>query len=279
MINTKIGSARPLVCGSSVADKGAASSAFWRGLSYLRYFFALPVAVLYTSLGAVYVMAASRTLGSDTELVQGIFRRWAKAMLALFNIRVQVDGIENLPQGGAIFVFNHSSDFDIPIIWASLPRVGRFGAKAELFKVPFLSLAMRAGGVLPIARGQREEVLKVYGQSTPRLHRGTSFILAPEGTRQTTPTIGPFKQGPFIFAIDARVPVAPIVIEGAIDIMPKNSVWIMWGIWQKTVRVRFLPCFDSTKYGPERMLELQADVRSAMIENYQNLRTPVTCQV
>src|SRR5690606_17085370 len=105
----------------------------------------------------------------------------------------------------------------------------RFGAKIELFKIPFFGRAMRAVGTLPIARENRAGVFKIYKEAERQFSRDVIFVLAPEGTRQKEPRIGRFKKGPFIFAINARVPIIPAVLRGAHEVLPKKSLLVNVG--------------------------------------------------
>src|SRR5690606_10302576 len=126
-----------------------------------------------------------------------------RGLIAAFGVRLTVEGLENLPAEGCIMVFNHSSHFDIFALAAGITKSSRFGAKIELFKIPVFNWAMRTVEVLPIRRRQRDQVLKLYEDSVPRVHSGESFYLAGEGSRQPTDQVGEkFKSGPFIFAID-----------------------------------------------------------------------------
>ena len=166
---------------------------------------------------------------------------WSKAVLWFYGVDVIHDGLEKIPaQGGAILLFNHQSHFDVPAVTAYSGRRLRYGAKIELFRIPFFGPALRASGCLPIARDNRAEVLKIYDEAAARFKEGVVFALAPEGTRQAKPVIGNFKKGPFIFAVKSRVPVVPVVIEGADRVLPKGDILVNLGKWRRTIRVRGL---------------------------------------
>lgn len=195
---------------------------------------------------------------------------WAKAVIWINNIDLKVEGLGNLPEDGCIFVFNHTSDFDIPIFHASHLKHVRFGAKIELFKIPIMKQAMNVMGVLPIVRGDRDKVLKLYEKSKNRVIEGKeSFILAGEGTRMTRPGVGDkFKAGPFIFAIHCGAPVVPFVIVGAHEILPKNKRFSAWGVWKPKVLVKILPPQDSRPYSLDTRKNFQEQVRQMMSQAY-----------
>src|SRR5205823_2559565 len=158
--------------------------------------------------------------------------------------------------------FNHQSHVDIPSIHSTIRRRLRFGAKIELFKIPIFGAAIRAAGVLPIARANRDEVYRVYRQAAAKLAAGWSFILAPEGTRQREPRIGPFKRGPFVFAIDAQVPLVPIVLKGTFDVLPKSSRLVNVGAWSRTVTLHALPPVETKGLGRDDVTRLMDEVRA-----------------
>lgn len=162
---------------------------------------------------------------------------WARMSLWLFGVKVKGHYLDRLPTNGYLALFNHTSNFDILAVQTLIPRI-RFGAKIELFKIPLFGLAMRASGALAIARSNREEVLKVYEGAKIRMVQGAEcFILAPEGTRQPTERLGPFKSGPFLLAIASQCPVIPIAIKGAAAIQPKGKKLPNSQHWQSTIEV------------------------------------------
>lgn len=195
-------------------------------------------------------------------------RVWAKWTLRIAGIDLKVEGQENLPPGGAIFLFNHTSHLDIAVAHAAVPKDMRFGAKIELFKIPIFGQMLKLFGVLPIARKKREEVLQVYKNSLERVARGESFILAPEGTRQEGTELGQFKAGPFIFAIDGGIQLVPMVFVGLNQVLPKHSMFINRDQMRRPVLVKILPPVATTGYTQDSRPELQAKVRELMVQAY-----------
>ncbi len=149
---------------------------------------------------------------------------WTKLSLLCFRIKVtSIKGAELIPKGSCLFLFNHTSHVDILVLQNIIPSV-RFGAKIELYKIPIFGYAMKRVGVLPIARNNLEEVKKIYNNAKMRTEHGERFALAPEGTRQFSPyDLGKFKSGPFIFAIEAGIPIIPVFLKGCYDVMPKTE--------------------------------------------------------
>lgn len=190
----------------------------------LRALIFIPLVVVHTVIIAILVIIISK-LFSVNMAMRFIRYFWAKPLLRFLGIEVEVRGLEKFKTHlGSVVVFNHASHMDIPIIFATSPKSIFFGAKIELFRIPFFGGAMKAVGALPIDRRQRSKVMKVYEAAIPRIKKGESFALAPEGTRQTRPVIGSFKRGPFEFAIQAEAVLQPVVISGALRILPNHTI-------------------------------------------------------
>lgn len=214
----------------------------------------------------VFISAVAAVLNiifNSRKIDDQIVKFWGQTSCAMFGIGVKVGGLENMPEGGAILLFNHTSFFDIFSMSAAFPQI-RFGAKIELFSIPVFGFAMRRFGALPIARDRRHEVIKVYEQSTGRLQAGEKFALAPEGTRQNQEKLGPFKSGPFIFAINAQVPLVPIVIKNALPVLPKGQYLPNYKKWTTTIDIQVLPSVETKGFSVDQRDILQKQVREKM---------------
>jgi 1-acyl-sn-glycerol-3-phosphate acyltransferase len=200
---------------------------------------------------------------------------WAKGTCWLFNVKVVVQNLENIPKSGCLFLFNHSSFFDIFALAGSFPFL-RFGAKSELFSIPMFGLAMKRTGTLPIARGRREETFKVYEEAKTRFLAGERFALSPEGGRFFGPTLSAFKAGPFIFAMSASVPVVPVIIEGAYETLPKDRWFANFNSWSSQIKLTVLPPIDTAPFSMENRQELQSYVYSQMNSVWEKSRSELS---
>jgi 1-acyl-sn-glycerol-3-phosphate acyltransferase len=237
----------------------------------IRAILASGIAVVLTATTSALVIVTGmlRQIGWQDLFVQW----WGKLCLAFFGVRVVLHGQENLPKGGTIFIFNHSSHFDILAIHAAIKKHMRFGAKQELFKIPLFSHAMRISGALPIARGERIKVISMYRSTVPRVQAGESFILAAEGTRLETEGVGDqFKSGPVMFAMTARAPMTPIVIFGAGKCLPKAAWLPCLENWDNLIHVSILKPFETTVMIADNRLEFQRQVQMAMKTEYERLK-------
>ncbi len=179
-----------------------------------------------------------------------IITTWGKQSCGLFGVRIHLHDLdkmtENLPKKqGAIVLFNHTSFIDVIAMAGYLNNV-RFGSKIELFSIPIFGQAIRRFGTLPIARNNREEVFKIYDEAKPRFARGERFALSPEGGRFFGPELSKFKSGPFVFAINAQVPLVPVVIHNANTAWSKQSILPNTKAWVTDVNIYILDPIETT---------------------------------
>lgn len=214
--------------------------------------------VIYSCIGFIFNLVFN-----SKKIDDQIISSWAKLTCWSFGVKLQVHNIEKIPIEGCLFLFNHSSFFDIFALAASFKDI-RFGAKIELFKIPFFGPAMRRAGTLPIARNNREEVFKIYEEAKPRFLEGAKFALAPEGGRFYRPNLGPFKAGPFVFAMSGGVPLLPVVIIGAHEILPMTSFLTNWNAWQRQIDIYVLDPISTKEYTVDHRQELQKVVYEKM---------------
>jgi 1-acyl-sn-glycerol-3-phosphate acyltransferase len=238
--------------------------------SHLRSAIGVPFLVMFTGVCSLFIFGTG--LLNLQNLATHLIRGWAQVIFFYLGIRAEYRGAENFPaEGGGIVVFNHQSLLDIPALYMITEKKLRFGAKIELFRIPFFGAAMRSIGTLPIARQNRTEVLRIYREAEARFKENTIFVLAPEGTRQHEPRLGRFKKGPFLFAINGQVPVIPVVIRGAYEILPKGSWGINLGCWSRAVHIEVLPPVSTRGLKPSAVDALVDQVREEMALAYEGL--------
>ena len=179
----------------------------------------------------------------------------------LAGIRVRSVGREQLEDGRAyLFISNHVSNLDPPIITRQLGRRIAIIAKQELFKIPFFGRAMRAGNFVAVDRSDWRAAAGSVHQAAAVLQSGLGMLAFPEGTRSGNGKLLPFKKGPFHLAMEAGVPVVPITITGSREAWPKGSMSLRKG----EVVVTFHAPIDPRRF--TRKEDLLAAVR-AVIES------------
>lgn len=211
-------------------------------LSYPRSIVGALLIVLWTLICSVFVIIVIVATGRKEKSAYLVSKIWAKALLIFHGVEVELRGRENLPSTGCLYLFNHTSHFDILAIFSASPRFCYFGAKSELFAIPVFGSAIRKAGALPIERKNREKVMQVYRDAEQRVQQGDVFALAPEGTRREgRGTLGEFKSGPFFFAVNAQMPLVPLVLIGCENVLPKHALLANWGVWRQKVIMEILP--------------------------------------
>lgn len=235
-------------------------------LSYPRGVIATLFGIFHTLWMSIFIILLSFLIKDRKRIDWFINTVWCRSMLWMGGVDLDIRGAELVSgsKKGYLLLFNHSSLIDIPVLCASFPRTFRFGAKIELFRIPFFGRVMRMCGVLPIDRHNRGKVMQVYASAISRIENGESFALAPEGTRQKQPVLGKFKRGPFEFAINAQASIVPVVLSGAYEVLPKKAILLNTGKWRRTVIVQITPPVSSDGYTLETSLELQEKVRAQM---------------
>jgi len=212
----------------------------------LRSLFALLVALVATF--AVALGAVAWSVLRRREIDMSAAGLWGRVILGAAGIRVEYEGQEHARQPGpCVFACNHQSNADIWVVAQALPRSTKFVAKESLFSLPFMGWAMRKAGFIPIDRGNRNRAIRSLRNAVERIRGGCSVIVFPEGTRSRNGRLQPFKKGPFHLAMQAGVPLVPIVIEGSFELMPPGS----WRMHRGTIRMRFLPAIDPAEFRPD----------------------------
>lgn len=229
-----------------------------RGVIFTFLYFPLLTAILGLA-GILSVVITGHRRGMER-----VSQIWAQSVLDFLNIKVIESGRDLRPKTGCLYLFNHTSFLDIMVMMAKIEAI-HFGAKIELFRIPIFGRSMKMAGVLPIARNNREEVMQVYKAAEERAQQGEQFALSPEGKRNHEEKLLRFKSGPFVFAINAGIPVVPVVIKGASLLWSKGTFIPCVGRWKSEIQMVYLPCTKSNEYSLEKRSELSKKVREQML--------------
>jgi HAD superfamily hydrolase (TIGR01490 family) len=189
---------------------------------------------------------------------------------ALGGVTLDVRGGEHLATRPAVFLFNHQSQLDV-LILAKLLRTGFSGvAKKEAARIPGFGLAFRLADVAFVDRGDTGSARASLEPAVERLREGVSLVVAPEGTRSATPALGPFKKGAFHIAMQAGVPIVPIVIRNAGELMWRGASTLREG----TVQITVLPPVDTAGWTADDLDERVQDVRDRYLDTLARWGAP-----
>jgi putative phosphoserine phosphatase / 1-acylglycerol-3-phosphate O-acyltransferase len=208
----------------------------------LAYGSVVPAAVAGLSVGLL-----NRSRRDAVNLTGAL---WADLTTALSGIDLHVEGEEHLwSQRPAVFIFNHQSQLDVPLVLKLVRRDATGVAKRELRTHPLFGPLLWAGGAVFIDRADTAKAIEALAPAVEALRHGRSLLIAPEGTRQPTPHLGPFKKGAFHLAMQAGVPIVPIVFRNVLDVLPKNGLVIH----PATVEAVVLPPVDTSHWTRESL--------------------------
>ena len=222
---------------------------------------ALAYASLAPSLGAG--LLAGLVSGSRREAINTGGALFGDLATSLSGVDLRVEGEENLwAQRPAVFIFNHQSGLDL-ILMAKLVRRDVTGVgKKELLKNPLFGPLLAAGGVIFVDRFNTARAIEALKPAVQALGDGLSLAIAPEGTRSLTPRLGAFKKGAFHIAMQAGVPIVPVVFRNVLDALPKNALVVRPAIVEAVV----LPPVDTSNWTVEGLDEEVRAVRDQYLE-------------
>ncbi len=202
--------------------------------------------------------------GSRREATNFSITLFAETASALINLDLRVRGEDNLwKERPAVFIFNHQSKADI-VICAKLLRRDLAGVgKQEIKKMPIIGRVLELGGVVMIDRKNAASAIEAMRPLVDAMrNEGRSVALAPEGTRSVSPLLGPFKKGAFHLAMQAGVPIVPIVVHNAGDVAPKGDFIFR----PATVEVDVLPPVDTSNWTTATLNDHVREVRNMFLQ-------------
>ena len=191
---------------------------WWRTVFYL-----IPAITLYT------IVLGTLSLGSSLFEQRGYFahwcaRTWSRLILKTTGVTVDVKALDRLVPGKTyVFVSNHQSIYDIPILFWSLPYQLRIIAKESLGRFPFLGWHLRRTGHMLVDR-KRPDRAAIFSWASRLTSQGLSLIVFPEGTRSRDGHVARFKGGSFYLALEAGLPVVPLSVIGSRHVMLKGRL-------------------------------------------------------
>jgi 1-acyl-sn-glycerol-3-phosphate acyltransferase len=202
----------------------------------------------------------------------GMWGAWTGVRLA--GVRVETVGLDKLDFARTyIFMSNHVSNVDPPILLPLIPRRTSVMVKKELFKYPILGRVMQFGSLVPVDRGNRESGIAAVRAAAEVIRQGVNMTIYVEGHRSFDGKLLPFKKGPFYLAEECGVPIVPVTIVGSHYVMPKTRFAIEPG----TVTVIFHDPIEPKDFGSRDCLmeKVRKAIDSGLPAEFQE-STPIT---
>ena len=187
---------------------------------------------------------------------------WAKYTIKTIGIDLEVKGLENIPDEACVFIGNHTSILDIPIMFYTIDRLVGFVAKKEMLKAPVIGTWLEKAHCIPLDRENPREAIKTINYGVELLKKGYSLAIFPEGTRSKDGNIGEFKKGSLKLATKAKAPIVTIAIDRAYTSFEKDKKFK-----PSKIKVTFGNVISTAELTKEEEKTLNEDVRN-IIKSY-----------
>ncbi len=239
-------------------------------------FYLIPAISVYTVvLGAASIV--SSLFDRRGRFAHGCARAWSWLILKTTRVDVTIEGLERLTPGTTyIFVANHQSHYDTPVIFSSLPYQLRIIAKESLARFPVLGWHLKRGGHLFVNRSNPNHT-GILARWRALVSERLSLIIYAEGTRSPDGRVARFKAGSFLLAIEAGLPVVPLAVIGTRQVMPKGRLQTEPGAVRLVVHDPIpAPAIAHPTVRDARALAARAHaIVAATVERHQNRTAPI----
>lgn len=194
------------------------------------------------------------------------YKRWATKVLRIAGIKLNIIGSDNIKAGETfIFASNHSSLFDIPILFKGLAPELRIIYKKELEKIPVFGYQLKKSPFIAVERNDPRKSMQSLNEAAELIKNNINILLFPEGTRSPDGNVAPFKRGAFLLASKSRKPIIPVTVIGSSKIMPKGSFHFEP---QDVSIVIHEPVYYNAQLTKAEEAELMENVRNTIISGF-----------
>ncbi len=228
----------------------------------------LPLIIVLTILAGLLTIVGS-LLGGGRLWGYWPAHIWAKLCAWITLVRVEVKGRENIAKNTSyVFVANHQGAYDIFAIYGFLHHNFRWLMKIGLLKFPVIGISCKAAGHIFVDNSSPAAIKRTMSEAEKTLQDGMSLVVFPEGSRSKTGKMGRFRSGAFQLAMEFSLPVVPISIDGAYDILPRGHWLPKWG---KIILTIHEPLAPPTDEASRRQIAEQSSeiIRSSLPLRYQ----------
>ena len=233
-----------------------------------------PMAVLWSWIYVIPLIILSTACFGVVSFVISLFDHtparqlkvasaWARSLLRIAGVKVTIEGLDRIqPGGNYVFVSNHVSYMDIPVVLGNIPEEFLFLAKASLFKIPFLGTHLKTAGHVSVPQEDPRSSIKTLQHTAALLHDGRSTLVFPEGGRSETGILQEFKDGAAFLAIRAQIPLVPMAMVGVRNILRMHTLTFHRG----SVTLRIGDPISTAGMTTHQRAELTAAVRQKIVE-------------
>jgi 1-acyl-sn-glycerol-3-phosphate acyltransferase len=262
-VSPEVGPELRLVPSPEIAGRRAGPEESW--IERIGYLFINLGQALFLIVWSVFWITAAIvgtlvTLDRNVALVMAR-RFWGPGLIWISGGRFELAPLPKVDWSRPhIFVMNHQSMIDIPLAFTAIPVNIRFVAKHVLKYVPFLGWYMWMTGMVFVNRSNRAQAVGSLRQAGERIRAGANILAYPEGTRTRDGRLLPFKKGVFVLAIEAKVPIVPIAVEGSYDVLPSDG----FRVRPRTMRMKLGEPIETAHLTEADRDALMAKVHAAM---------------
>jgi len=191
-------------------------------LRWLTYLVLIPlIAVATAAFGTISFICSLWDRSGRQQ--HAIARAWSHVMLCIALSPVRVVHPENLRHpGAAVYVCNHLSYMDTPVLFSRLPFQFRILAKQELWRAPFIGWHLNRSGQIPVDSSSIRSAVHSLNRGVAALKEGMPLLIFPDGGRAEDGTVQPFLSGAAWMAIRAGVPIIPLALVGTYELLPMH---------------------------------------------------------
>lgn len=194
-----------------------ARTIFWYASFWLLQLLSITCLAVYFLLGLLGQKAIQK------KHLIWITRTWARLLIGIAGGRIEVSGLENLPDGGGVlFVANHQGAFDIPLLLGFIPGLKGFVSKKENSRLPIVGIWMKLLHCIIIDRWNLRQSARAIDRGISDLRSGRSLVVFPEGTRSKSGVMNRFKEGTFKLATRSGAAIVPLTIDGSYRLLEGN---------------------------------------------------------
>jgi len=187
---------------------------------------------------------------------------WCKFTIKTLGIDLEVKGLENIPKEPCVFIGNHSSILDIPILLCTVDRNIGFISKKEILKTPIIGYWLTRTNCVALDRENPRIAIEAINEAVQNLKEGSSMAIFPEGTRNKEGKVGEFKKGSLKLATKAKVKVVPVSIDRASRAFEDNREFT-----PTKIKIVFGEAIDTKNLSKEEEIHLAENIRNTIISN------------
>ncbi|EHI99816.1 1-acyl-sn-glycerol-3-phosphate acyltransferase [Clostridium sp. DL-VIII] len=205
-----------------------------------------------------------KTKGEKSALIylQKVAYNWSKFTIDIIGIDLDIQGLENIPKETCVFIGNHSSILDIPILLYTTNRNLAFISKKEILKAPIVGYWLRRNKSVTLDRENPRTAIDTINKAVKNIEEGTTMVIFPEGTRNKEGKVGAFKKGSLKLATKSKVPIVPVSIDRASRAFEDTREFR-----STKIKVVFGKPIDTKKISKDDEKDLVENIRNIIISN------------